>query len=169
MAYASVEQGETEILLRHILNSGHDVVKADAPDGTRFWFRDMGPLGNLIENSPIVVFHRPRQLAAKLWSIGRFFFPQPNLSKRFPELDKIRKAISRDISAATLIWTWKEPENGDFNYYLEGSIRNRDYVLYGMSSCLAYLRSEGYFVGGDETEGVLDRLRRSLALRGVII
>ena len=169
LTFASVDQQETASILRRILDSGYNVVRTDQPNESRFWFKDFGQLGTSLDESPVVVFYPPRKLADSLWTIGRLLFPQSNLQKKYPQLGMIKKSIAGDLQNGTMLWDWKQPQEGDFKYYLEGSIQNRNYILYGMPSSLPYLKAGGYFVEGEETESILIKLGQVLALRGVII
>jgi hypothetical protein len=96
-------------------------------------------------------------------------FPQTLLQKKYSQLNKIKKTIKAELQREILLWNWKQPQEGEFNYYLEGSIKSHDYEIYGMPSSIPYLRKEGYFIEGEETIGMLETLRKTLALRGVTV
>jgi hypothetical protein len=169
LAYASTEPNETSSLVERVTASGHDVESANVGNSIRFWLRDLGPLGSTLEDSPVVVVYPPRKLSDRLFTLGRFFFPQPELSRRFPAIARIRRKVESDLKGTTVLWTRGATEPGQFDYYLEGSIRNQLRMVYGMHSSIPYLRQEGYFVLGDESEPFMETLRRKLALRGVKI
>lgn len=169
LAFASVDSNESDSLLNLVLNNRSDVVRSDQENHSRFWFKDFGELGVSLEESPVIQFYPPRKIADHLWTIGRFMFPQSNLQKKYPQLNKIKKTIKEELQRGIQLWNWKHPQEGEFNYYLEGSIKNHDYEIYGMPSSVPYLRKEGYFIEGEETVGMLDTLRKTLALRGVTI
>ena len=169
IAYASTEPNETSSLIERVTDSEHDVESANVGNSIRFWLRDLGPLGNTLEGSPVVVFYPPRKLSDRLFTLGRFFFPQPELSKHFPAIARIRRKIEGDLKSTKVLWTRGASDSGQFDYYLEGSIRNQLRTVYGMQSSIPYLRQEGYFVLGDESEAFMETLRRRLALRGVKI
>jgi len=169
LTYASVDLEETAALLNRLLLNGHEVVRSDHPNHLRLWYKDIGELAPTLDESPVVLFFPPCKLADHLWTIGRFFFPQTHLQKKYPKLSKIKKAIAEELQTGVLLWHWKRPQEGDFRYYLEGSIMNHDYQLYGMPSSLPYLKEEGYFIEGEETPVMLEKLRTRLALRGVEI
>ncbi len=142
---------------------------ANVGNSIRFWLRDLGPLGSTLEDSPVVVVYPPRKFSDRLFTLGRFFFPQSQLSKRFPAIARIRRKIEGDLKCTTVLWTLGATESGQIDYYLEGSIRNQLRTVYGMQSSISYLRQAGYFVLGDESEPFMETLRRKLALRGVEI
>jgi len=169
LAYASIDLNETNSLIERVTASEHDVESANVGNSIRFWLRDQGPLESALDDSPVVVVYPPRMISDRLFTLGRFFFPQPQLSKRFPAIAKIRRKIESDLKCATVLWTLGATESGEFDYYLEGSIRNQLRMVYGMQSSIPYLRQEGYFVLGDESEPFMETLRRKLALRGVKI
>ena len=60
-----------------------------------------------------------------------------------------------------------EGRPGDWDYYLEGSIRNEDSTVYAMPGWMAALERGTYFVADDDNDLVIDTVCRSLALRGV--
>ena len=169
LAFASVDPNESDSLLDLIHNNQSNVVRSDQGDHFRLWFKEFGELGASLEESPVIVFYPPRKLANRLWTLGRILFPQSNLQKRYPQLNKIKKAIKEELKRGKLLWSWKRPQDGDFSYYMEGSIKNHDYEVYGMSSAAPYIRGAGYFIEGEETAAMMDTLRKSLALRGVTI
>jgi hypothetical protein len=169
LAFASVNPRESESLLRIVLDQQSDVIRSDGENHSRLWFKEYGDLGATLDESPVLLLYPPRQLADRLWTIGRIMFPQTHLQKKYPQLDKIKKTIRRELQKGILLWNWRRPQEGEFNYYLEGSIKNRNYEVFGMPSSLTYLRREGYFIEGEETTGSLDVLRKALALRGVTI
>ena len=168
LTFASVDVNESDYLLG-LIQENREVVRADKDNHLRFWFKDLGDLGPSLDESPVVLFYPPHKIADRLWTIGRFMFPQVHLQKKYPLLNKIKKTIKEELQRGILLWNWEHPQEGEFNYYLEGSIKNHDYEIYGMPSSLPYLRKEGYFIEGEETNGLLDTLRKTLALRGVTI
>jgi hypothetical protein len=56
---------------------------------------------------------------------------------------------------------------GDWDYYLEGSIRNYDDKVFALPSAMDALRRGQYFVADNDDDFVLDKVCKSLRLRGV--
>ena len=57
--------------------------------------------------------------------------------------------------------------SGEWDYYLEGGLRNLDTPIFALPTAMAALRNGQYFASHDANDFVLDRLVRSLKLRGV--
>lgn len=55
----------------------------------------------------------------------------------------------------------------EFDYYLEGSIRNYDPPLYAFPSGLAALTQGQYFVSDDDEAPRLESICKALRLRGI--
>ena len=85
---------------------------------------------------------------------------------QFPEIAKIRGAFARWIEGCPLAYDPKRNAENPFAYYLEGAAPNRG-PLYGLASGMAALSSGQYFVGDLDNDYVLDRVCRTLQLRGI--
>src|SRR6185369_8629726 len=116
LAFASVDQKESNSLLNLIVGNRSDIVRADQQDHTRFWFKEFGELGTSLEESPVILFYPPRKVADRLWTIGRIEFPQAHLQKKYSQLNKIKKTIKDEIQRGVLLWSCKRPQEGEFNY-----------------------------------------------------
>ncbi len=60
-----------------------------------------------------------------------------------------------------------EPSNGEWSYYLEGSVKNYDPPVFALPSGFRALKAGQYFVAEDDTATRLDELCSSLRLRGI--
>jgi len=56
---------------------------------------------------------------------------------------------------------------GDWDYYLEGTLKRSDSKIFALPAAFSALQRGQYFVADDDNEFVLDKLCRSLRLRGV--
>jgi hypothetical protein len=93
------------------------------------------------------------------------FLPTP-LARLFPKLNRISRKFSAWLRRFDCVFS---PGNvaGEWDYYLEGTLRNGGTPIYAMPQAMAALRSGQYFISGNDTDYVLDKLCRSLRLRGV--
>jgi hypothetical protein len=147
-------------------------VEHPTPYGFVMYFRDMGPLvyddkGAVdVDKCPIVTLVIPKTKRGVLWTVGEVHFRAAPLRQLFPELHKISRSLSKWLSAQECIFTRTSASN-PYDYYLEGSIRNFDCPIYAFASGLAAIRRERYFVAERDNEALLDRVCRTLSLRGV--
>lgn len=118
------------------------------------------------ERSPVVAVHVPRVRRRILWTDGEVrFCPLP--LGRFPELERLRRSFLQWFEKHPLIYDHHAAGEYEFDYYLEGSTRNWGPIR-AFPSGLAALKNGQYFISRLETNGSLEILRRTLALRGVI-
>jgi hypothetical protein len=140
--------------------------------GTVLYFRSCGNLslrsdGSIItDESPVATLFLPRIRRGVLWTVGELHFLPKRISERFPELAKVSGAFSRWLKRRPCIYSNKSL-GSEFDYYLEGSIRNFDSPVYAFECGLAALRSGRYLVGDGDNELVLDKLCQILRLRGI--
>ena len=71
------------------------------------------------------------------------------------------------VQEMPLIYDHRGAGEHEFDYYLEGSAKNWGPIR-AFPSALVALKSGQYFISRRETNGSLETLRRTLALRGVI-
>lgn len=146
-------------------------VEARTDRGIVLYFSAQGPLayqgsGNIDErSSPIVTIFLPRARRGELWTVGEAHFLSTPL-RRFPSLQKVNLAFGRWLSRLQCVYSNGRSES-DFNYYLEGSIRNYDTPVFAFDSGLRSLQDGRYFVADDDSEARLDSLCRALRLRGI--
>jgi hypothetical protein len=140
--------------------------------GAALYFSSLGQLhhnsdGSIdSERSPVVTVHVPRVRRGILWTVGELRFGPVPLS-RFPELERLRRRFLRWFEKSPLIYDHHPAGEHEFDYYLEGSAKNWGPIR-AFPSGLAALRNGRYFVSQLETSGSLEKLCRTLALRGVI-
>lgn len=150
----------------------HPPIEDATPQGVVLYFREMGPLvyddkGQMDScKCPVVNLILPQTKRGVLWTVGEVHFLATPLRQLFPELYKVSSRFSRWLSARDCIFSRTSGSN-PYDYYLEGSVRNFDCPIYAFESGLAAIRRERYFVAERDNDFVLDRVCRSLSLRGV--
>jgi hypothetical protein len=139
--------------------------------GVVLYFKHMGPLALREDGSadgarsPVVNLVLPIVRWRVLWTTGAVHFLTMPVSQ-FPELAKIRKSFGRWIESQSLAYSPNRNVENPFAYFLMGGAPNRG-VLYGLPSAMAALSRGQYFVDETDNDFVLDRVRRTLRLRGV--
>lgn len=141
-----------------------------------FWlhFEQLGPLVNADAEgfidpkmSPVATLFLPYKRRGILWTVGEVHFLATPLRKRFPALHKISSEFEKWLISFECVFSMNPGYNPEWNYYLEGSVRNFDPPVFAFPSGLAALRAGRYFVSDDDTEALLDRLCMSLRHRGI--
>jgi hypothetical protein len=140
--------------------------------GTALYFSSLGQLhhnsdGSIdSERSPVVTVHVPQVRRGILWTVGEVRFCPLPLSQ-FPELERLRRSFLRWFQKCPLIYDHHPSGEHEFDYYLEGSTKNWGPIR-AFPSGLVALKNGQYFISRLETNGSLEKLCRTLALRGVI-
>lgn len=143
--------------------------------GAWLYFRDLGALRTLDGTghgafdpyqSPLVTLFPPQQRRGALWTAGEVHFLTSNLAARFPKLESIRKAFAKWLRGFTLVKP-HAGSGGDWDYYLEGSLRNLDSPIYGLPEAVAALKRGQYFVAEGDTPHRLNVLCKALRRLGV--
>lgn len=134
--------------------------------GLVLYFRRLGSLGDR-DASPVVVLATPRVRRGQLWTVGSVEFVAKNLRAVSPDLEKIRKAFASWMRLAPLIYENRKGIDNPYAYYLEGGAGNWASEIYALPSGLDALNAGQYFVSELDNELVLDRVCKTLRLRGV--
>lgn len=135
-------------------------------DGVLFYFRDFGPINFDAKKSPVVSVFLPVRKRDVLTTIGEVHFLATPLSE-FPGLNRINKRFREWLSANPCVYSHKPSFVHEWDYYLEGSAKNWDPEIFALPAGMQALQNGSYFVAGDDNDFVLDRVCRSLELRGV--
>jgi len=135
------------------------------------WFKHFGPLaihdGQLdAKNSPLVTIFEPRQQRTVLWTAGEVHFLATPLKTRFPKLHNVSRAFSRWLASQECVFSRRSAMH-DWDYYLEGALRNFDPEIFAFPEAMRALRSGQYFVAYDTSSRELEVLCKALRLRGV--
>ena len=130
-----------------------------------YWFRDLGPLG-MAGDSPLVSVFLPQCRRGVLTTVGEVHFLATPLSK-FSRLQEINRQFRKWLQQSPCVFAQGIPGVHNWDYYLEGSIRNLDPEIYAFSTAMAALEGGAYFVSESDNAHVLDLVCQRLALRGV--
>lgn len=108
----------------------------------------------------------PSQRCGLLTTVGEVHFLATPLSA-FPQLNRVSKQFRGWLRQHPCIHSHRQGFTGEWNYFLEGSVRNLDSEIFALPSGLAALQRGDYFVSADDSERTLDLVCRRLRLRDV--
>ena len=147
------------------------------PDGAALFFRQFGPLVMTSTNemdvtrSPVVLVLLPQVRHGVLWTAGEVQFLAERMRSSFPGLQRVLTSFRQRLKGFPLVFRQPrlpETSGGQWDYYLEGGIRNVSDEVFALPAGMAALERGQYFVWHGDTEGRLDPVLRSLRLRGVM-
>ncbi|UVE70088.1 hypothetical protein L2Y90_33750 (plasmid) [Burkholderia pyrrocinia] len=118
------------------------------------------------EKSPIVTVVHPRTAREALWTVGEIHFRTGALRRLYPSLYRVSQALALWLDDYPCIYSVKDRDN-EYSYYLEGTVKNETSPIYAFQSGLDALSNERYFVGARDNDAVLDKVCKTLKLRGV--
>ncbi|MGJ7614140.1 MULTISPECIES: hypothetical protein [unclassified Variovorax] len=145
----------------------------DTSRATVFHFESMGQLFTRADgafdtkNSPLVNVFSPQIKRGALWTVGEVHFLPTPLRQNFPQLEATSRAFATWLKKQECVFSNKAGCENEFDYYLEGSVRNYDPPVYAFPAGLAALHQGRYFVGDDDGDSRLDKICSALRLRGV--
>ncbi len=148
-------------------------VEQQAPYGALLYFRELGPLVHSPDGtvdprlSPVVSVFLPQVRHGVLWTVGEVHFLATPLRSRLPALHRISNSLKRWLATHECVYSRERADN-PFAYYLEGSVPGRDTPVFALPSGLDAIETGRYFVSEDDNEAVLERVCRSLRLRGIL-
>jgi len=143
----------------------------DAPHGALLHFANLGPLVGLpgqldSAKSPVATVFLPRRRRGVLLTAGEVHFLPSPLRKAFPALHRISQDFHRWLRQFDCVFS-QSSKLREWDYYLEGRLRNFDPDIFALPQAMAALRREQYFIADDDTETTVDKLCKALRLRGV--
>lgn len=141
-------------------------VESVRADGALFYFRDFGPLDSDSKKSPVVSLFLPVQKRGVLTTIGEVHFLATPLSS-FPGLNKINNRFRKWLAENPCVYSFRPDFVHQWDYFLEGSVKNNDVDIFAFAGGIATLRQGSYFVSIHDNEYLLDHVCRTLELRGV--
>jgi hypothetical protein len=141
------------------VESAHDA-------GALFYFRQFGPVDADVKKSPLVNVFMPVRRRRVLTTIGEVHFLPTPLST-YASLNRINKRFREWIMQNPCVYSHRPDFVHEWDYFLEGSAKNCDTDIFALPGGLAALKEGSYFVAADDNEWVLDRVCRTLELRGV--
>lgn len=160
---AAVE--EAEIVLEWFRALPENPVEHASANGSTFYFQSFGPLADA-KNSPVVSVINPVRKCGVLTTIGEVHFLPTPITK-FAGMKLLNRKFRRWFEGLPRIFSHAAGFVGEWNYFLEGSARNWDSEIRALPRGLSMLEAGSYFVSHDDNDWVLDRVCRSLDLRGV--
>lgn len=116
--------------------------------------------------SPLVSVFLPKVRRGVLWTVGEVHFLHMTKAG-FPRLDRIRKSFQRWLEEYAIVWDRKQDNLEDYGYYFEGTIKNIADKIYALPDGLSAIEAGQFFAAEGDNELVLDRVCKSLRLRGV--
>lgn len=144
------------------------------------WFHELGPVrtrertvlddpgsGPVIERdwSPLVEINKPRRPRPYLWTDAWVQFT-PSPMKMFPKLQRAQQDFVAWLAQFECVHD-SATGGGPWDYWLEGGLRSSARIIHALPQAMAALRAGQYFVSFRDNDAVLDKLGRTLALRGV--
>jgi hypothetical protein len=135
-------------------------------DGSLFYFRDFGALDSDAKKSPLVNVLLPVRKRGVLTTIGEVHFLATPLSA-FPGLNKINKRFRERLSKNPCVYPHRPDSMHEWDYFLEGSARNRNLDIFALPAGMVALQHGAYSVDADDDEARLNLICRALELRGV--
>ena len=118
------------------------------------------------ERSPLVSIYSPKVRRGVIWTVGEVHFLAKGRSL-YPGLEMIRRRFEKWLKAKPTIWRRMNSPPEGHGYQLEGSIQNIANVVYAFPDGMIAFDSGRYFVAERDNELVLEKLCRTLRLRGV--
>jgi hypothetical protein len=115
------------------------------------------------KRSPLVSVFPPRQRRTVLWTAAEVHFLSTPVS---PDLHRVSRRFLAWIRRFPCVFE-RRGSSSEWNYYLEGSLRNRSTSIFALPRAMAALERGQYFVSDDDNDHVVETLCKSLRLRGV--
>ncbi len=137
------------------------------------YFENNGPLVRGAEGeinakqSAVASLFLPQTRRGVMWTVGEVHFLATPLKKLFPGLHKVSSSFDKWLSTYECVYSNKPGFNCEWNYFLEGSVKNFDPPVFAFPSGLSALREGQYFVSEGDAAERLDKLCASLRLRGI--
>jgi hypothetical protein len=150
-----------------------DVLEVQKPHGAIFYFRDCGPLVSLDDGeidtarSPVVNVFKPQTRRGLLWTAGEVHFLTTPLQKVAPGLQKVSRQLKGWFQNHQVVCEHGECTKPEWAYLLEGSVKSHNGSIYALPTGLAALNVGQYFVAEGDSDPRLDKLCKSLRLRGI--
>jgi hypothetical protein len=162
---------DIDLVLQWFENTGLPIQTSDRADAVVIHFFKTGPIvegadGQILQDrSPLVWVIRPSRIRRSLWTSGEVIFTPTLL--RFPEMNRIHRRFGSWLRGFPIVYSNKKPEDFEWAYFLEGSLKNWDSPLFALPTASDKLRGGQYFVHHGDKGDFLNRICRQLRLRGV--
>ena len=145
------------------------------PTGTLLHFGSLGSLSYCpdqtvdIRKSPLVTVVLPQVHRGSLWTVGEVHFLPSPLARRFPPLARVSKRFRIWLAQFPSVFSRAKAFESRWDYFLEGSIRNRMADIFALPEGMQALNEGRYFVADDDNEHVVETVVKSLRLRGITL
>jgi hypothetical protein len=141
-------------------------VESPRDGGVFFYFREIGPLDDDDEKSPLVSVLLPLRKRGVLLTCGEVHFRTTPMSL-FPQMGAVNREFRKWLAQFPCVFSRRPGFDAEWDYYLEGSIQNFDADIYALPNAMDALQRGSYFVAQNDTDARLDQIVRQLDLRGV--
>ena len=140
--------------------------------GVWVYFRELGPLVPSdetfdTERSPLVGVFLPQVRRGILYTAGEVHFLPTPLREQFPALDRVNRKFKQWLASFPQVWSSSPGWPGEWNYYIEGSIKEFARSAFALPSGMQALAKGNYFIKHDEPPIVVEKVCNALRLRGV--
>ena len=165
-------QDDYELVVDWFASLTHEISVDERSDRRLLYFRSMAkeplPLHGEINQkaTPFVFIEKPQIKLGTLRTDSEVYFSATPLKAQFPELQKISTGFLKWLRQYDLVFSREHADQSEWKYYLEGGIQNFTSELYALPSAMAALRKGQYFVHLRDSDGLLNTLSKTLALRG---
>jgi hypothetical protein len=145
------------------------------PERAVYYFRGQAkaplPAADLIdqESTPLVFHYYSQTRRGSLLTASEVLFTPSPFKSQFPALHRTSQSFAKWLRGFDLVFSQPPGIESNWNYYLEGSIRNYAPQVYALPAAMELLRSGQYFVHRLDTPGRLDSLAKALQLRGFAV
>ena len=123
--------------------------ESERENGTLFYFGQFGQLSSETQNSPLVNVFLPARRRNVLTTIGEVHFLATPIT-RFVGLSKLNRDFRDWLKANLCVFSHDPSSIREWDYYLEGSVRNHDGEIYALPGGIDALKNGAYFVADDE-------------------
>ena len=140
--------------------------------GVVLYFQSFGPVvyddtGSIdVTRSPIVTLVKPTVRRGILWTVGEVHFRSTLHLDQNKAIQKVARHFSKWLKGYAQVYDQSAGAKNEFAYYLEGSSQNWG-AIFALPSGFEHLSRCEYYVSYRDNEFVLDRVCRTLKLRGV--
>ncbi len=162
---ATVEEGSA--VLDWFRQHPESPVERAREDGSLFYFRSFGLLDSDAKKSPVVNVFLPVRKRGVLTTIGEVHFLATPLSAS-SGLNKVNKRFRVWLRGNPCVYSHRPDFVHEWDYFLEGSAQNENTDIHALPAGFAALQAGSYFVADADNELVLDKVCRTLKLRGIV-
>jgi hypothetical protein len=135
-------------------------------DGILLYFDKFGSLLEDSKSSPLVNVFFPKKTHGELTTAGEVHFLTSPM-KKFPQLAEVNRKFRNWLKQYHLVFSRKAAHDNQYDYLLEGSIKNWDSDVYALPLAFDALGKGKYFVNHGDKGHLLDTLCKQLKLRGI--